>query len=46
LGVETKYNDDIKYTNVIKIPYFSCEMFASPMVNGSRGGNFGIKNLF
>jgi hypothetical protein len=46
LGAETKYNDDIQYTKIIKIPYFSCEKFASTMLSGSRGGNSGIKNLF
>jgi hypothetical protein len=38
--------DDIEYIKIIKTPYLSCERFASAMLNGPRGGNCGIKNLF
>jgi hypothetical protein len=38
--------DNIEYIKIIKTPYFSCERFASAMLNGPRGGNYGIKNLF
>jgi hypothetical protein len=46
LGAETKFNDDIQYTKIIKIHYFSCESFASTMLNGSRGETLELKIYF